>query len=65
MSFFQKMLWIVILAVVLVGLNLVGQKIFPTNSRDVYGRRVAYRFLIYFLFLAALGVAAILGHAFG
>lgn len=63
--FLKKLLILAAVAVVLFGLSLLAQQMFPTKSNDPYGRRVSYRFLVYFLFMGALGVAALLGGIFG
>lgn len=59
----QAIIAILCLAVVFFGLNLFAQKLVPTNRGDDPGRRIAYRFLVYALFLIVLGMAIAIGFA--
>lgn len=63
MGFLGKLAWLLALAVVLFGLNLVAQKIFPTKATDPSERRIAYRMIVFLLYLLTLGGAIIVGSA--
>lgn len=62
-AFWQKLIWLAVLIVVIFALNVAAQQFFPTKTGDDPGRRMAYRGLIYVMFFAVLGLAILIGLA--
>lgn len=57
-----KILFVVfILAPAFIAINLIAQKIIPTNTSDPYGQRVIYRIVVMAIFLIAVAVVAVIG----
>lgn len=58
-------IFIVVLAVLNLGGNLVAQRVLPTTEGDPLARRMAYKAVFLFSFFGAIGLMVVIADAFG